>query len=266
MPYIANLSCRFYALLLHLYPIGFRREFEDEMLYCFTELIQDAWLESGWSGLFSTWFWVGLDVLYSLMEQRWLFWREIMFNKSHGKTLLASMSVFVITGTVLFCYGFYNLVLHPGSYLRKPAVLFSWNSQERLGYSEFVISRVEIPPETTAACETIPLSQFQPIPQTNLRSQYTSPKPNSIVPAEFHKIRDSYQVNRASTYCYHVAGIEADGSLTSVGLFSWWGPYNQKAEFVIGNLAALLVGLLLLFLGIRLNSLTRQLPSVQPTV
>ena len=262
MPRIAKLSLRLYARFLHLYPTDFRHEFEDEMLHCFAQLMQDAWVESRWRGLLSAWLWMGSDALHSLIEQRYLFWRQIMFNKSHSKTLLVSMSIFVLTGIVLFCYGSYNLLLHPGSYLRKPAILFSWHSHKKLDYAGFIISRAENP-TGLLACDSIPLSQFQTVPQTNLRSQFFPATSNSILPAEFHQIRDSYQVNRSSSYCYHVTGVEASGVPTSLGFYHW-GPYNQMGDFVLGNLVLVLMGLFLTRLGIRLHTVIDQLPVLQP--
>jgi hypothetical protein len=84
-----------YRLLVLLYPSSFRKEFGEEMVIVFSDLLANAAKTKGSLGFASAWFRVVTDLLFSVLEQHFLVTRErvVMLNKTWTKPFIFGVCV-----------------------------------------------------------------------------------------------------------------------------------------------------------------------------
>ncbi len=66
---LIHISEKLYEFVLQFYPKRYRREFEGEMKYVFSETLKDAYAHHGEPGLFSVWVRTTFDTIESLFIQ-----------------------------------------------------------------------------------------------------------------------------------------------------------------------------------------------------
>ncbi|HSB17743.1 MAG TPA: hypothetical protein VLE22_25065 [Bryobacteraceae bacterium] len=109
---IAAWSVRVYALILHVYPEGFRLEFGESMTQVFRDLARDAGKRSGLTGLTALWMLTFADVLASVAGAYSSERRKSMF-----RVVIAAGILYVCTLALVTGYG----AIRFGEFYERPA-------------------------------------------------------------------------------------------------------------------------------------------------
>ncbi len=109
---IAAWSVRVYALILHVYPQGFRLEFGESMTQVFRDLARDAGKRSSLTGLAALWIRTFADVLVSVAGAYSSERRKSMF-----RVVIAAGILYVCTLALVMGYGAFRF----GEFYERPA-------------------------------------------------------------------------------------------------------------------------------------------------
>lgn len=97
-----KLSVGIYSCLLVVYPVGFRREFGEEMVMVFEDMLWDAIRVRGFWGLIEVWYAVLSELWSTAREQHLLAGSYFRFRRIRNCLLQAVFSLMGLVGGVVW--------------------------------------------------------------------------------------------------------------------------------------------------------------------
>jgi hypothetical protein len=243
-----------YRTAVKLYPLPFRVEFEEEMVWLFNETCQEALTRTGYMGLTAVWLRTIADFAISLGEQHWLIWRGMTTMNDDAKLLrlitTINIAVIGIVAVIMSGWGIYAAAFHTNGLLPRPAITLFWSTfnfetgAHDPNISAFIVYRAAADEETI--CSSLPIEAYQVIPQDNLRSGRMSTPENK--PAVWYELKDNYRMKRGDLFCYQIVGMTDSGITRSFIHHKAAAPGYNWGLIAMGVLAAV-VGMGLFFLA-----------------
>jgi hypothetical protein len=97
---LIRLSTRLYAAMVRLYPKGYRQEFGEEMVYVFSESLEETYLEEGIAGIIYLWTRVVFDTSKTLLAQHLEAQKGVTTMKTRRNDIIMQKKIFFLIAAV----------------------------------------------------------------------------------------------------------------------------------------------------------------------